>query len=63
MDIEIGDYVNGKLIVGKEFTGCYPQYEDHIDDHYFINQFYEDEIKSISTKEQFERNSYEVNYG
>ena len=58
--IEIGDLVNGKLIVGKEFTEGYPQYIDCIDNDFFINEFYGNDIKSIVTHEQLATAEYKI---
>ncbi len=57
--IEVGDYVNGYKVttVNKQKSIVYSEDEKG----YFINGFYEDEIKTIVTKEQFEKMSYRVN--
>lgn len=53
-NIEVGDYVNGYPVIDV--------YEDHrcVVDFGKSEDLYEDDIKSILTKEQFEKNSYKV---
>ena len=60
--IEIGDFVNGKLIVGKEFTSGCPQYIKIVDDDncYYINELYENDIKSVITHEQLVFMEYKI---
>ena len=60
--IEVGDYVNGKEIIKKfdnEF-GKYLLYGSNDGNHQLVITIYEDEIKSIVTKEQFEAMKYEI---
>lgn len=74
--IEVGDYVNGYKIV-KIFVNKYNwkklliamqredeyEYSDYIEDYFCDDSIhiYNEDIKSILTKEQFERESYIVN--
>lgn len=59
--IEVGDYVNGILITGKEGTLLYTDIKgiDNSGYHIPISQ-YEENIKSIVTKEQFEQVEYRI---
>ena len=59
--IKVGDYVNGILVTGKESTLLYTEIKgiDRSGYHIPISQ-YGDNIKSIVTKEQFERMEYKV---
>ena len=62
--IEVGDYVNGILITGKEGTLLYTDIKgiDNSGYHIPISQ-YEENIKSIVTKEQFKSVIYELEEG
>lgn len=59
--IEVGDYVNGILVTGKEGTLLYTEIKgiDGSGYHIPISQ-YGDNIENIVTKEQFKSVSYEV---
>ena len=59
--IEVGDYVNGILVTGKESTLLWTEIKgiDRSGYHIPISQ-YGANIKSIVTKEQFESISYKV---
>lgn len=59
--IEVGDYVNGILVTGKDSTLLYTEIKgiDRSGYHIPISQ-YGDNIKSIVTKEQFERMEYKL---
>lgn len=59
--IEVGDYVNGILVTGKEGTLLYTEIKgiDGSGYHIPISQ-YGDNIENIVTKEQFKNVSYEV---
>lgn len=59
--IEVGDYVNGILVTGKESTLLYTEIKgiDGSGYHIPISQYGEG-IKTILTKEQFEQNLYKV---
>lgn len=59
--IEVGDYVNGILVTGKESTLLYTEIKgiDGSGYHIPISQYGEG-IKTILTKEQYEQNSYKV---
>lgn len=60
--IEVGDFVNGVLVTGKESTLLYTDIKgiDHSGYHIVISQ-YGDGIKTILTYEQYERNCYRIN--
>lgn len=60
--IEVGDFVNGVLVTGKESTLLYTDIKgiDHSGYHIVISQ-YGDGIKTILTHEQYERNCYKIN--
>ena len=62
--IEVGDYVNGILITGKEGTLLYTDIKgiDNSVYHIPISQ-YEENIESIVTKEQFEKAEYKIEKG
>lgn len=55
--IEVGDYVNGHKVVKK--NKCTLYIEDYIDEDSYL-YISRDNIKSIVTKEQFERMEYKV---
>lgn len=56
--IEVGDYVNGREI---RKISIYEDGEKYLEFVYdFYSELYEDDIKSILTKEQFESMSYKV---
>ena len=59
--IEVGDYVNGILVTGKESTLLWTEIKgiDRSGYHIPISQYGEN-IKSVVTKEQFEPISYKV---
>lgn len=59
--IEVGDYVNGILVTGKESTLLWTEIKgiDRSGYHIPISQYGEN-IKSIVTKEQFENIEYKV---
>lgn len=59
--VEVGDYVNGILVTGKEGTLLYTEIKgiDGSGYHIPISQ-YGDNIENIVTKEQFKSVSYEV---
>lgn len=59
--IEIGDFVNGILVSGKESTLLYTEIKgiDNSGYHIPFSQYGEN-IKSILTHEQYEQNSYKV---
>lgn len=59
--IEVGDFVNGVLVTGKESTLLYTDIKgiDHSGYHIVISQ-YGDGIKTILTHEQYERNCYRL---
>jgi hypothetical protein len=63
--IEVGDYVNGYIVLdimknnlGKTYIEC--GCKDEIAHNYVYDTFYEENIKSIVTKEQFEQMKYKV---
>lgn len=59
--IEVGDYVNGILVTGKESTLLYTEIKGIDGSGYHIPILqYGEGIKTILTKEQFEQNSYKV---
>lgn len=62
--IEVGDYVNGILVTGKESTLLYTEIKgiDRSGYHIPISQ-YGDGIKSIVTKEQFSSVEYRLEEG
>lgn len=61
--IEVGDYVNGNKVIRIE-TSSYPEDKNAKiivccgDDDYYL--YYNEDIKTILTKEQYENNSYKV---
>ena len=59
--IEVGDYVNGILVTGKENTLLYTEIKgiDNSGYHIPISQYGEN-IKTILTKEQYMQNCYTV---
>lgn len=59
--IEVGDFVNGVLVTGKESTLLYTDIKgiDHSGYHIVISQ-YGDGIKTILTHEQYERDCFVV---
>lgn len=59
--IEVGDYVNGILVTGKESTLLYTEIKGIDGSGYYIPiSQYGEGIKTILTKEQFEQNLYKV---
>lgn len=58
--IEVGDYVNGAEVIGFEKDNDNKEYLQCGVGDYIVCTYYEDEIKSIVTKEQFEANCYKV---
>lgn len=59
--VEVGDYVNGILVTGKESTLLYTEIKgiDNSGYHIPISQYGEN-IKTILTKEQYMQNCYTV---
>lgn len=58
--IEVGDYVNGVEVIGKEFDNFNKEYLQCGVGDYVICTFEVKDIKSILTKEQYENNCYKV---
>lgn len=58
--IEVGDYVNGVEVIGKEFDNFDEEYLQCGFGDYVIFTFEFKDIKTILTKEQFENNCYNV---
>lgn len=63
--IEVGDYVNSYIVLdiikdnlGKTYIEC--GCKDEIAYNYIYDTFYNEDIKSIVTKEQFEAIKYEI---
>lgn len=61
--IEVGDYVNGKLVihVSEEYINDYAEVLTIISFSEKDYIYYEKDIRTIVTKEQFEKESYKVN--
>ena len=58
--IEVGDYVNGVEVIGKEFDNFNKEYLQCGVGDYVICTFEVKDIKTILTKEQFNSMKYEV---
>lgn len=58
--IEVGDYVNGVLVVGKEIDNFNEEYLQCGVGDYVLCTYYTNEIKSVVTKEQFEYMEYKI---
>lgn len=58
--IQIGDYVNGVEVIGKEFDNFNKEYLQCGVGDYVICTFEVKDIKTILTKEQYENNCYKV---
>ena len=58
--IEVGDYVNGVEVIGKEFDNFNKEYLQCGVGGYVICTFEVKDIKTILTKEQYENNCYKV---
>ena len=58
--IEVGDYVNGVEVIGKEFDNFNKEYLQCGVGDYVICTFEVKDIKTILTKEQFESQKYYV---
>ena len=58
--IEVGDYVNGVEVIGKEFDNFNKEYLQCGVGDYVICTFEVKDIKTILTKEQYENNCYKV---
>ena len=58
--IEVGDYVNGVEVIGKEFDNFNKEYLQCGVGDYVICTFEVKDIKTILTKEQFESQKYIV---
>lgn len=58
--IEVGDYVNGVEVIGKEFNNFNEEYLQCGVGDYVICTYEIKDIKSIVTKEQMESMAYEV---
>lgn len=59
--IEVGDFVNGILVTGKESTLLYTEIKGIDNSDYYIPfSQYGENIKSVLTHEQYEQNSYKV---
>ena len=63
--IEVGDYINGYIVLeiikdnlGKTYIEC--GCKDEIAHNYIYDTFYEEDIKSIITKEQFSAMEYRL---
>lgn len=63
--IEVGDYVNGYIVLeiikdnlGKTYIEC--GCKDEIAHNYIYDTFYNEDIKSIVTKEQFSAMEYKI---
>lgn len=60
--VEVGDYVNGVKVLGFEKDNTNKVYlQCGMGTYYVICTYFEEEIKSIVTREQFESMKYEVN--
>lgn len=58
--IEVGDYVNGVEVIGKEFDNFNKEYLQCGVGDYVICTFEVKDIKTILTKEQYENNVYRI---
>lgn len=58
--IEVGDYVNGVEVIGKEFDNFNKEYLQCGVGDYVICTFEVKDIKTILTKEQFENMAYKI---
>ena len=63
--IEVGDYVNGYIVLDKQTDNLGEKYiecgcKDEIAYDYVYDTFYNKDIKTIVTKEQFEAMQYEI---
>ena len=58
--IELGDYVNGIEVIGKEFNNFNEEYLQCGVGDYVVCTYEIKDIKSIVTKEQFENNVYRI---
>lgn len=58
--IEVGDYVNGVEVIGKEFDNFNKEYLQCGVGDYVICTFEVKDIKTILTKKQYENNCYKV---
>lgn len=58
--VEVGDYVNGVEVIGKEFDNFNKEYLQCGVGDYVICTFEVKDIKTILTKEQFKNNIYRI---